>query len=386
MNSRRLKSYILVFILMFIFIVPVYADDFEYDIYKDFNSLTESEENEVYLIIRNTSNEPITIETLTLTLQAVKDQNELVNDNIEKDYAIIREVNQIIAVGSEELYNMTIKIDDEISPGKYNGFIQVGYSFSEKESMNKIIQFEVELGIVIENDLLEVLELPSLFLVPGFIIISLMSFMLKKLNVIKEELFKVKSVEFWIGLFTITFLIIIIEDKIQWSLTLGKTYSTVSIAYSWMMSFVLGGFLSGLIAGIYYLVKHVKYKFNEKKMSLIVKPNDHAKTVLEKLLKKKIHLELESVKKDNKRYCYYENDDPKKSKVLISPIKIEAVYEDDEEALYDLYEKGYLAQILELLMEGKIRTSFNVKPSESGVQKIETATIEQEKIKYMFVE
>jgi hypothetical protein len=206
----------------------------------DFASLHEKEKGRLLVTITNASSEHLMLETLgpgSLSFAIVKPLSE------NKSLPLPIPPQSIVAFGYE------IEAKEKIRPGTYVGLVDVAARTECGAPICRAADYTVKLGVFGQSELLTALGIPSLLLLPGFLIVTLWMllwrfrrFRLGVLFGLKEDdkfAFTVKDPEFW--LLGITFsLLIFIFARFFPGFGYQQAYQLYDIAWLWAVSIVFG--------------------------------------------------------------------------------------------------------------------------------------------------
>jgi hypothetical protein len=219
---------------------------------------------------------------------------------------------------SEVTISYKISPAPKIFPGKYLGVIDVDAQMGCGVSVKRAASYEVTFGVFGESGLfttLNLLNVPSLLFLPGFLILTLwmilwrlkwrVSFLAKSSSV--DEFFVgAKDPEFWLLGVTFSLLLFLIlqngilksEIGIGYG---GQPYNLTSIAKLWGISLIISFVLYAALIGI---DRWRTRRANAAKAAVTLTSNDDVLTVVEKMEKRGWE----------RRYCF-----PVKSKAGLTP-------------------------------------------------------------------
>jgi hypothetical protein len=205
-------------------------------------SLDELHTGTLYIVVRNKSNHAITVTSVDLA-QTPTDITAK-QDKEEKDI--------VLEPGVNHIYVFTVTTSAQINPGKYLLLFntQLTWPYGTQTAHGNITSSqEVTVGVFGESAILQVLALPTILLVPGFIIV-LMIQALWSVGKTKEKrqefLFRSPEPLFWLAVISGSLLMVkvLYGPMAQWilnkPLTILPAYSFNDIAYLWGFSLLVG--------------------------------------------------------------------------------------------------------------------------------------------------
>jgi hypothetical protein len=141
-----------------------------------------------------------------------------------------------------------IEAKEKILPGKRVGLIEVDAQTSCGTSIRRIASYDVTLGVFGQSDLLTTVGVPSLLLLPGFLILTLWM-LLWRLSGLKVSFFKksdaeeffvsVKSAEFWLVAITFSLAMFWLAPTVT-GVGYQDPYRLLDIAKLWGISLAIG--------------------------------------------------------------------------------------------------------------------------------------------------
>lgn len=256
-------------------------------------TLNENRSALAYLIVKNKAYFPITIK------EVVPSGPSFISFKDSSDLCASYTQNQPIIIGKDVKPNMTypipidVKAKQKIKPGKHTLLFDVQLKWEQdgKEQIGNIIQEkEVNVGVFGESAILELLKIPSLFILPGFLVLMTLRqlWIWRWFRANDEEAefpLKPDQAEFWffgvfISLAIAVLYTLILKDNYL------EEYGTNDIFVLWLCSIVLGL--------IFYSIWSLWQ--NCWKQQITPNPNDNPIRILEKLHRRKLNAVLERVK------------------------------------------------------------------------------------------
>ncbi|MCZ8058172.1 hypothetical protein [Microcystis sp.] len=278
-------------------------------------TLNENRSALAYLIIKNKAYFPITIEKVVSSkpsfisfeknLNLEKSSNQNVNPTqsptdkksppnkapiqLQNGETVI---NQDVAPNTKYSIPINIKAGQQVKPGKHTLLfdIKLKWKQDEKEQTGNVIEEkEVNVGVFGESAILELLKVPSLFILPGFLVLmtirQLWIWRLFRANDEEAEFpLNPDQVEFWFfGVFislTIAFVCnVILKNNYL------EEYGTNDIFFLWIYSIILGLIVYSILS----------LWQNWSKQQITPNPDDDPITILEKLHRRNLNASLEPV-------------------------------------------------------------------------------------------
>lgn len=201
-----------------------------------FATLHDSSEEKIYLVIENTSENPINVNDIS---------------PICPQYISIIEIDKknskfSIDAGQSKMIPYTIKTEKAIKPGKDTLFFDIQFSGKndgKNISFNKLLSVDLVIGVTASDNLLTIFGVPTFLLIPGIIFVSVF-LCFSNFNIIGKKDIDVKNPVFWVMSTTASIVIIILYQLIS-RLTgennqdLLKSYGLVDIIFVWFFSIAL---------------------------------------------------------------------------------------------------------------------------------------------------
>lgn len=245
----------------------------------NFDSLHEDEEGNVLLTISNGTNGTLKLSTPTISNPRYTEVKQSVT------------MPPTVPPQSTVAISYKIKADSVIEPGKYTGLIGIDAQTSCGVFIHRAASYDITLGVFGQSELLTTLGVPSLLLLPGFLILTLwmllwrfkelglrVSFLAKSPGA--DEFFVgVKDAEFWLLGITFSLVIFWLSPSVM-RIGYSGPYNLDSIAKVWGLSLLISAVLyTALLWFHYYRVR----KAAEKTLTT----KDDICTVVEKMVRRK---------------------------------------------------------------------------------------------------
>jgi hypothetical protein len=327
------------------------------------SSLVENTPGQIFLTVKNTSNEPIEIKEFNL-------YNDPVLELVPKEALPV-----ILAPFDEKIFEIDVSISPNavIQSGDY--FIGINVNVETMQSHQTLVaatKQKVQLGVFGESTLLAILEIPSLLVLPGFLI-TMIFVSLWKLKPGKWKTFGATSPEFWLIAISLSLGIIFLYPVLTTLLVkmkllgsphnLLKGHNVMDIAILWIFSILIGtvAYLIAITANNSYLRMKEAQKFNGRENEL---------GLLKKLIKnqmsffcKRASVKLNDEEKKGFLIQYVKND---KTAILCPYIGISWLSDTakDKDLITRLLESNNLddmKKLLALLKRGKRRNEISVR-------------------------
>src|SRR5690349_9038413 len=201
--------------------------------------LNEQRPGQVFLVITNKGNLPITLGDITSSgpsfISGTPDISRLKNsENIVQ-----------IEARDTAYVPVEIKVTDAVRPGKHFLLFQTPIEWGPKENRQKanvITQQEFEVGILGESELLTALGLPSFLILPGFLMIVVYGLLDKRAVTDQSILKNATNAPLWIGAITLS-------GVMAFLYPLG-TYLLRGVRRDYLISYGLGDVIRVWIASI----------------------------------------------------------------------------------------------------------------------------------------
>lgn len=196
----------------------------------------------------------------------------------------------------------TIKANPSITPGKYAGLIDVDATTKCGVQLHQVASYEATLGVFGQSEVLTAIGVPSLLLLPGFLVLTLCMLIWRRksahISFLKKDdtdefVVKASEPEFWVVAITISLIIFAYARNFA-GFGYLKPYNLTDIAMLWFKS-LLGGLVLYVI--LFYVDRLLSW-IEEKKAADIqkqvderrLKERDDVLSALKKMLHRKFDI------------------------------------------------------------------------------------------------
>jgi len=250
--------------------------------------LNEQRPGQVFLVITNKGNLPITLGDITSSgpsfISGTPDMSRLKNsENIVQ-----------IEARDTAYVPVEIRVTDAVRPGKHLLLFQTPIEWGPKENRQKanvIAQQEFEVGILGESELLTALGLPSFLILPGFLMIVVYGLLDKRAVTDQSILKNATNAPLWIGAITLS-------GVMAFLYPLG-TYLLGGVRRDYLISYGLGDVIRVWIASILIgAVSWLIVQALERLWRYLFRPSssDSPAQLLKKLYWQRLRLNLSKLK------------------------------------------------------------------------------------------
>jgi hypothetical protein len=208
----------------------------------------------IYLIVKNKSNKPFTVETISVK-----------NPRFVIITSLAPEEKRVLADGSSLSVGYNISATNEVLPGKQLIMFELLLEQAGREQ-TITASHPITVGVLGESEILTLLQLPSLLFLPGFLIVLTWQFLwsvFKPLNI--NFPLEAKTPQFWLFAIGLSFIMLLVYPPITGmrpiagSLTTGPRnylvgYGLLDFALIWMISMTLAIVTFVIAFGGYNLV------------------------------------------------------------------------------------------------------------------------------------
>lgn len=255
------------------------VDSFKVQAQTNFLSLYDRQEGSVLLTITNGTNDSLKVST-SMRLNPPSTQVEPA-----------KTMSTTVAPQDVMVIPYKIKVGDSVTPGKYFGLIQVDAETDCGTVIHRAVSYEVTLGVFGESQVLTAIKVPSLLLLPGFLILTLwmllwrfkifswrVSFLAKPTNA-DEFIIGGTDSEFWLLGITFSLLLFFALPSVM-AVGYEEPYNLGNIAKLWAASLVISFIIYVVLL---FIDRRRAQQAAEKSARLTLTKNDDVLTVVEKM-------------------------------------------------------------------------------------------------------
>jgi hypothetical protein len=191
----------------------------------------------------------------------------------------------VIAPKSTVAIAYKVQADENIDPGKHSGSFEVHAQTACGTEIHRVGTYEVTLGVFGESTLLTAIGVPSLLLLPGFLIVTLCMLVWRfrpiRVSFLGGETFIVtaREPEFWLLAVGISLGLFVLAPH---SVHVGydRPYSLPDIARMWGFSLCVG---LGAYIVLFVVDRALHLRANAARIARTLTPNDDVVTAIERL-------------------------------------------------------------------------------------------------------
>jgi hypothetical protein len=183
----------------------------------------------------------------------------------------------VVLPGETRVIALDVSADDSVRPGTYQLVFTTPVTVGETEQRFTLTASKaVDVAVEGESELLTALGVPTLFLLPGFLVLATMS-LLWRTRLLRKKwdsdafFLEVKSAEFWVAAVVISFVIVF-----GWSQVAGDLLDQYGLED------IVGVWIASILLGVAFYVAHVLVR-NHNRESTTPNTGDGPLETLEKL-------------------------------------------------------------------------------------------------------
>lgn len=269
------------------------------------DEIQEQRSGDIYLVVKNISNVPI-------TLAQIKGDKP---DFITLDIPSINAKGLSIDPQKAEVLKIPVKVGDKAHPSKQRIVFTAPFSWiksGQAGSGSLIVPYTVNVNILGESDLLKLLGVPSLFFMPGFLMLEVILILLKRVTPAQKKQVEFSASEVILISVTLSLVAALLYPHITGTIGQQRNYLTgyglKDIYLLWFGSITIGLVFWSAMTGCLALInKYKEYKKAVKERQRMPSEKDSPIEILKKLSLNNIKFPLTQVKvriKSDEMQCF----------------------------------------------------------------------------------